>query len=548
MASGDEHVQDGVKRMESITAAWTIKALVITYLLVYMVSFINTLQQQITNNLSSYVTSSFQQHSLTATTQVLSGIIGGVSKLPMAKMVDIWGRVEGFALSVFLCTIGLVLMAACQNVETYAAAQVFYWVGYNNMDYVISIFLADTTSLTNRMIIYGLNSTPYIANTFAGPQIAQLFYEHSNFRWAFGAFSIITPVISMPLILSFVLGYRKAKRMGLVSPRGASGRTWLQSTWHYAREFDAVGMLLIIAGWALLLLPFSLASSQAEKWRTGSIIAMIILGGLFLIAFVAWEKFFAPVSFLPFKYLVDRTIMGACLLAGTLFVAFYCWDIYFYSYIQVVFQMNIRDSGYILNIYSIGSCFWAPIVGLLIRWSGRFKWLAIAAIPVETLGTALLIYFRHPGVNVGYIVMCQIFNAFAGGTLVMCMQIAVMAAVPHNEIAVVSALLGLFSSIGGAIGQSISGAIWTNLMPRELAKYLPADAQDQLADIYASLPVQLSYPWGSPIRHAIVQAYGEVMRKLMIAGSCFMPLAFISVLVWKNINVKNIEQTKGKVF
>jgi len=60
----------------------------------------------------------------------MSGIIGGVLKLPLAKVLDIWGRPQGFLITVIFLEVGLIMMALCQNVETYAAAQVFYWIGY----------------------------------------------------------------------------------------------------------------------------------------------------------------------------------------------------------------------------------------------------------------------------------------------------------------------------------------------------------------------------------------------------------------------------------
>lgn len=87
------------------------------------------MQQGMGTLLNPYVTSAFSQHSLTAATGVMSGIIGGVSKLPLAKILDVWGRPQGFLVVVLIMTVGLVMMAACNNVETYAAAQVFYWVG-----------------------------------------------------------------------------------------------------------------------------------------------------------------------------------------------------------------------------------------------------------------------------------------------------------------------------------------------------------------------------------------------------------------------------------
>lgn len=79
--------------------------------------------------LTPYVTSAFALHSLTSATGVVSNIIGGVSKLVLAKVLDIWGRPQGFMVCICLLTLGLIMMAACNGVETYAAAQVFYWVG-----------------------------------------------------------------------------------------------------------------------------------------------------------------------------------------------------------------------------------------------------------------------------------------------------------------------------------------------------------------------------------------------------------------------------------
>lgn len=59
----------------------------------------------------------------------MSSIFGGLSKLPLAKLLDTWGRPQGLALTLFLWVIGFIMMAACKNVQTYAAAQVFSAIG-----------------------------------------------------------------------------------------------------------------------------------------------------------------------------------------------------------------------------------------------------------------------------------------------------------------------------------------------------------------------------------------------------------------------------------
>lgn len=70
------------------------------------------------------------------------------------------------------------MMAVCGNVETYCAAQVFYWTGMNGMDYVLNIFIADTSLLKNRVIWFAIANSPYICNTFAGPKLGETFLRH----------------------------------------------------------------------------------------------------------------------------------------------------------------------------------------------------------------------------------------------------------------------------------------------------------------------------------------------------------------------------------
>ena len=148
---------------------------------------------------------------------------------------------------------------------------------------------------------------------------------------------------------------------------------------------------------------------------------------------------------------------------------------------------------------------------------------------------------------------CQLLNGIGTGIFAQCAQLGIMATMTHQEIAVALALWGLFGSIGAAIGSAIAGAIWTNLLPGQLLKFLPADSQELMPEIYSSLAIQQTYPVGSPIRDAIISAYAVVQRKMVIAGVAFVPLFVICVFMFKNINVKKLEakkgaQTKGNVF
>jgi hypothetical protein len=111
-----------------------------------------------------------------------------------------------------------------------------------------------------------------------------------------------------------------------------------------------------------------------------------------------------------------------------------------------------------------------------------------------------MIYFRPPGTSIGYIVMTQIFMSAAGGTILIAGAMAMMAPSNHQHMAVIIAVLNLFCSISSAVESTVSAAIWTGTFYDNLVKHIPDGVN--VKPVYASLPTQLSYKWGSPERMA----------------------------------------------
>lgn len=548
----DDHVdatfQPGVQDIEAVTIAWSRTWLITAYILIWSTYFVQGLVTGVSGSLLPYVTSAFAEHSLTPTTSILSAVIGGVTNLSIAKVLDVFGRPQGYLLCILLCIIGLIMSATCNNVETYAASQVFYTVGINGIGYSLSVFVADTSSLRHRGLMQAFVSSPNLITCWLAGPISTAFLNGAGWRWAFGMFTILIPVVTLPLFGLFMWQFFKAKELGLI-PKHDSGRTPWQSIIYYSREFDAIGLLLISAGVAFFLLPFNLYTIQAKGWGSSLIICFLVFGIVLIIAFAIWEKFYAPVSFIPWSLLQDRTVLGACLLSFTLFISYACWASYFTSVLQVVNDLSITDASYVMQTYTVGGVLTALATGSVISYTGRYKPIALYfGIPMTVLGMGLLIYFRQPDQNVGYIVMCMIFISFAEGVLVICDEIAIMAAAAEQQYFAVSlAVLGLFGSIGSAIGLTIAAAIWQGTLPNKLAEYLPAVDQADLLLIYESLPTQLSFSPGTPERLAIQHAYGDAQRRLLIAGTSVWIIGLVAVLMWRDIKVIGIKQTKGQV-
>jgi MFS family permease len=544
----DADAQSGVRNIEAVTVAWTTAALVFAYIMIWLTYFVEGMLSGTTGALTPYVTSAFALHSLTPTVGILSSVIGGVTNLTLAKILDVFGRPQGYLFCIFLATVGLIMMAGCNNVEAYAAAQVFYTVGNNGIQYSLSVFVADTSTLRNRGLMQAIVSSPNLITCWLAGSISSGFLNGPGWRWAFGMFTIFVPSITLPLYGLLLKNYFKAKKLGLV-PKSDSHRTPLQSFLYYCRQFDAIGLILLSAGVSLFLLPFNLYTLQATGWNSPLVISMLVIGIVLIIAFAMWEKFFAPITFIPYSLLLDRTVFGACILSATLFVSFWCWNSYFSSFLQVVNGLSVENASYVVQTYTVCAVVCAIAVGALIHYTGRFKAVCLyIGIPLSILGLGLMIHFRKPDGNIGYIIMCQIFISIASGTIIICDEIAILAAASHQHIAVCLAVLGMFGNIGGAIGLTVASAIWQDVFPKKLMEYLPAKELPNLLMIYEDIVTQLSYPIGSETRLAIQHAYGDAQMMMLAAGTAVWVAGAIGVIMWRDINVIGIKQTKGHIW
>jgi len=96
---------------------------------IWIIYFVASLEEVVLRSLNPFVTSSFSAHSLTAATYIIANIFGGLTKLPLAKIMDMWGRPQGMTIMLVVWVLGYVMMATCKNVQMYVAAQVFSATG-----------------------------------------------------------------------------------------------------------------------------------------------------------------------------------------------------------------------------------------------------------------------------------------------------------------------------------------------------------------------------------------------------------------------------------
>lgn len=538
----------GVQKAEAAALVWPKWAVYCTYGWIWVCFFMLALQQGMTTTFNLRAYADFALSPLLTTASVVASIVGAVIKLPIAKLLNIWGRAEAFVFFVMVYEVGMIVLATSNGPSSYAAGYVLYWIGYDAIYLILDVFVADTSGLRNRAFAFAFVGTPFICTAFTAPLAAQNFLTTSSWRWGYGAFCIVMFAVFIPLAVVFKFFTLKANKMGLFK-REASGRTALQSTVHYFHEFDIVGCCILMAAFILFLLPFNLASWSLTSYNNPKFISMVVIGICLFPVFYIWERYFTRTHFVRWELFRSRTVTGACCLAGTLFFSFYCWDLYYQNFVMVAYNLNVSMAGYMGQIYNVGSTFWSVLFGLWVRYTRHFKYTALFfGLPLMFLGAGLMIHFRGSESGIGYLVMCQIFIAFAGGTLVISEDMAVMSAADRDGVPMMLSLLSLFSGIGGAIGYAVTGAIYDNTYPQALERYLPDYAKANATDLWnGGYTLQKSYDLNDPIRIAINQAWSYYEKQACIAATCVLILAIPSIAVWKNYNVDR-KQNKGTMF
>ena len=469
----------------------------------------------------------------------------------MAKIANVFGRLEAFSISVFLYVVGYIQMAGSNNVKTFASAQIFYSAGSTGLQILIQIFVADTSDLLNRALFSSLPDVPFLITVWVGAPIANSVLAHATWRWGYALWTIVLPAAFIPLALALLMNLRKAARLHLLPPSPWKGQSVIGGFKHFWYELDIMGLLLLSAALALILIPMTLAATAKSHWHNASIIAMIVVGCVCLVAFPFWESThrLAPRPFLSLHLLTNRNVLTGCSVGFFYFAVFYTSiQPYFYSYLQVVQDDSITAAGHIVQTFTFTSTVTAICISICIKYTRHYKFYITAGACIYLMGIGLMIRYRSLGSSTGQIVGTQIVMGIGGGMLNVPAQLGVQAAVSHGDVAAATAVFLTVVEVGGAVGSAISGAVWTSNIPAKLARYLPPNAQSDAALIFGNLTIAKSYVGGSPERLAIDRSYQETMDILLIIAACLAaPLIPLS-LIMRNYRLDSIDQrVRGKV-
>ncbi|KAH7002280.1 hypothetical protein EDB80DRAFT_867287 [Ilyonectria destructans] len=558
---GDVLQSRGVTRMEAVyrEAKSDRRTLWLVGISVLVCAWAYSLDSSTTSYYSVSASSFYKQHSsVLSTLSIATNIISAVSKPFIAKFSDITSRPYTYILCIFFYTCGYIIAACSRTISAYIVGEVFVSIGSSGLDLTNDIIVADLTPLEWRGFTSSMLSTPFIINTwFAGKIVAAIEKKEEGWRWGYGMFAIIMPVALGPAVATLIYLDRQAKKHGIVNiassnaarraaremaeehgeegPHGVivaraadESQSWTGKLKQNLEEIDAFGLLLLGFGWSLLLLPFSLKTYAENGWRNRSLIAMMIVGGLLLIAYVVYEMKWARVPSAPRRLVFNRTFIMAIIIDGFYMLAGNIRGLYFSSYTLIAKDWTYQNWVYYGNTLTLALCIAGPLVGLAQRWTHRYRAIQIAGLCVKIVGMGILLDGRQATNSTGALVMSMILIGFGGSMSVVGSRVASQASVPHQDVALVISLLSLWSKIGSAVGGAIVAVIWSSNMPNQLREHLPASANETTVQtLFSSVKsTRTLYEFDDPMRQGAIVAYRNTLYYCLAPalGLAFIPL------------------------
>lgn len=469
---------------------------------------------------------------------VTQQVIIAVGKFPVAKLSDVFGRAEGYCVSLFMYLLGFIILAASQNFGTLVAGTVFYAFGNTGTQIMQQIILADYFPSKWRGFAIGILSFPYLINFACAPLITKQLVHFgseatSPWRWGPGSFAIVMPVVVAPIIVSLLWTQHKGKKSGLVPRHPYLSMPFGQAFRAFAADMDLGCLLLISAGFILILLPLGLHAYAPKQYESGYIIAMFVIGGVCIIGIGLWEWLVASKPIMRLDYFLNKDIFIPSFFIGFFdFLAFYVsWSsAYTWSYIVLGYQN--QDATYYSNTQSLCLTVFGIAAGAMSLWLKRYKWILFAGCCIRLLGIGLMIRYRSADSTTVQVVWPQVLQGMGGGFMGVTLQVAAQVSVRHQYVAMVTAFVLLMTEIGGACGTAILGSLQsTYLLPALQEKLGKAGVDaETIASVYAS-PFAATWAIGTPQRTAFIDAWNVYMHNALVIAAAVSAVPILASLL-----------------
>ncbi|KAL9940979.1 hypothetical protein V8E36_000467 [Tilletia maclaganii] len=417
------------------------------------------------------------------------------------RLSDLTGRKPLLWISIFVFLLGSLMCGLAPTMSILIFSRGVQGVGGGGILALVNILVADLVELSQRASVMGMIGVCWGIASVMGPLAGGAFADTIGWRWCF--------LINIPFGLFAFWILFKHLNLNPTKPRTLSD---------LAREFDTIGLLLIVSSLVLVLLGFEEASRRG--WQTLGTMLRLGLGLLGFVAFGWWEVRTDRRPIVPprlFQTPSTILMLFACFAQS---VPFFGTTYYAPIFFQAVSGASPTLSGVQMLPFSLLSSVINVLTGFLVVRLKGYRSLMWFGFTVMLFGYVLLATLLKPSSGVLVQEGILAIAALGMGCLFQTPLIGLMAAMPQSEVGVTTATLAVTRVLSGTVGVAISGAIFTSSVRtrlRAIPEYAPpSESEGSATDLRSLTAIQ-----PPELAGRVIEAYSDALRDIWRA---YVPL------------------------
>ncbi|KAL1649558.1 hypothetical protein SLS58_001615 [Diplodia intermedia] len=409
--------------------------------------FLAALDSTIIATLSAPISDSFNSFTLFSWIATAYLIANAAIQPLSGRLTDIFSRRTGLVISNVFFGAGNLICGLAKTQSVMILGRVVAGMGGGGLLTISTFVTTDLVPLRRRGLWQGFGNLSFGLGSGLGGVFGGWINDALSWRWAF--------LIQVPFIVaSGLLVYLTVKIP--VKEKNMSR----------IKRVDFLGSITLVTSLVLLLLALN-SGGNIVPWTHPLVLVSLPLFAAFLLAFIVVEDRVAMEPIIPVRLLLNRTVWTACLTNWFTTMAVFALLYYGPIYFQVL-GLSATQAGVRLIPQSVGTAAGSVGVGLVTRATGRY-WYPNAAIEATLVLAVGLVAGTFDAATPAWPPFVYFFLAGVGyGGVLTTTLLALISAVDHAHQAVVTSASYAFRSTGSTIGISVAGAVFQNVLKREL--------------------------------------------------------------------------------